>query len=593
MGESGEPDRLNAPAAAAIRAALQRVLAADPFRGAPQLQAFLSFIVESAIVGRGSELKGYTIAVEALGRAPDFDPQSDPIVRVEAGRLRKALAQYYAGEGARDPVRLSMPVGAYVPVFAFSEDALDEPEPLAETADALSEVEAGVVLPAASDVAVSRRWLTLAGIALAAGLASLGLWYRLNPAQQVLPAAPAQPSAALAETIARPASMPVQLPVLAIRVGELPPDPELAEIARRASSLLADAIARFDDLVTVKAPGDPRADTEGANYVFEMSATRFGATTEAVARLRAVADGRIVWTASTNRLPVQSADDHELPEIARRLAIRLAEPFGIIHADFRQSASSPAMRCIFEALDFRRTMKAEDHLAARTCLEGLLDRDPNFHPAWSQLAFLILDEYTSGLNPLPGPPLDRALSAALNAVRLSPSSARANQAMMDVLFARGQTTEALAAGREAMARNPYDPTIMADLGARYVQLNRPAEGLPLLERAVGLSTGRPSWYDFFAFLAARLTGDTALAETHVARLLADEGPFSLLGRAMQCAVTGDQIGLTTAVASLTEMSPLFRLDPRLFLERKGFGAAVVERIMADLGPATIDLLKPR
>ena len=118
MGESGNllkpPDE---QAVAMIRAGLERVLASDAFRAAPQLSAFLAFVVERTIDGRGAELKGYTIAVEALGRPADFDPQADPIVRVEAGRLRRTLSQYYAGEGQSDPVRITMPVGGYVPVF--------------------------------------------------------------------------------------------------------------------------------------------------------------------------------------------------------------------------------------------------------------------------------------------------------------------------------------------------------------------------------------------------------------------------------------------------------------------------------------------
>ncbi|SFI72153.1 hypothetical protein SAMN05216304_103290 [Bosea sp. OK403] len=597
MVSSGQAGvRLDEQRAAVIRAGLDRVLASDLFRGAPQLSAFLAFIVDRALDGRSAELKGYTVAVEAFGRPPDFDPQSDPIVRVEAGRLRKALGQYYLGEGADDPVRIAIPVGAYVPAFEVDERAGVEAEPATATAgDAVAQEEA----PRRPDAAVSRRWLLGAGLALLLGLASLASWYRIRdddapvPGARILQPSVLQQSVPV-ERVMKPttSTAAVHLPVLAIVIGELPPDPMANEIARRFVTLLADAIAGFDDLVTVKAPLDPRATTVDADYVFELSATRFGDVTESAARLRAVKDGRIVWIGASNRKFRFNAEDPELPDIARRLAIRLAEPFGIIHADFRQSSViSPAMRCIFQALDFRLTMKAEDHLAARTCLEGVLEKDPNFHAAWSQLAFLTLDEYTAGLNLQSGPPLDRALSAALNAVRLAPSSARALQAMMDVLFARGQPDEALAAGREALTRNPYDPDIMADLGARFIQLDRPAEGLPLLERAVSLSSGRPPWYDFYAFLGARLTGANKQAESHAARLLANEGPLSLLGRALHYAGTGDQAGFAAAVSGLAEASPLFRVDPRLFLERRGFGPPVIERIMSDLGPTILDLIK--
>ncbi len=105
------------PSGAEIRAALERIVASDMFRMSPQLAAFLRFVVEATLRGEGGSIKGYTIAVEALGRGEDFDPQTDPIVRVEAGRLRRALEHYYAGPGAKDEVVIDVPRGNYVPTF--------------------------------------------------------------------------------------------------------------------------------------------------------------------------------------------------------------------------------------------------------------------------------------------------------------------------------------------------------------------------------------------------------------------------------------------------------------------------------------------
>ena len=73
---------------------LDRICASRAFRGSLRLTRFLRFTVETALVGKSDTIKAYTIAVEALGRDANFDPQSDPIVRVEAGRLRQALARY-------------------------------------------------------------------------------------------------------------------------------------------------------------------------------------------------------------------------------------------------------------------------------------------------------------------------------------------------------------------------------------------------------------------------------------------------------------------------------------------------------------------
>jgi len=592
----GLPERLDDQSAAAIRAGLRRVLAADAFRAAPQLSAFLAFIVERAIDGRGSELKGYTIAVEALSRPAEFDPQTDPIVRVEAGRLRRTLGQYYAGEGQGDPVRITMPVGGYVPVFEFTENAsIDRPRtesvvefssPTADKPITVSPDEISTSLAEADDV-ISRRWPAVAIFALVIGLAALGTWYFASLGDDpVEPGLPSQARLAAATTLRAPiAQSTSNLIVIAITAADVPADPKLAETLRRYSRLLVDAMARFDDLVTIKTPPVGSALAPDVDYAFEITAQLVDGTAEGFGRLRSVRDDRIVWTASSSRV-LPTGKDPEQAERARRLAIRLAEPFGIIHADFRQYSASPVMSCIFQALDYRRTLKAEDYGGARTCIEELIVKEPGFYPAWAQLTFLLLGDYASSLDPVAGPPLDRALNAAVTAVRLAPSSARAQQAMMDALFARGATEEAIKAGREALTRNPYDPAIMADLGARYVQLNRPAEGLPLLERAIELSAGRPSWYDFFAFLGARLIGARRSSEPFAAVLGADSTPLSLLGRALQAADSGDRRGLEMVLKNLSAKAPLFGMDPGLYLSRSGFSGSVVDRILSDLGLET-------
>jgi hypothetical protein len=100
-----------------VRAALERIVSSRGFLRSPQLVAFLRFVVNSALDGHPEDIKSYTIGVEAFGRCERFDPQADPIVRVEAARLRKALAGYFDGQGARDPIMITMPLGTYVPTF--------------------------------------------------------------------------------------------------------------------------------------------------------------------------------------------------------------------------------------------------------------------------------------------------------------------------------------------------------------------------------------------------------------------------------------------------------------------------------------------
>lgn len=590
MEDNGAVDELDGHYQAAIRAGLARVLASDAFRAAPQLSAFLGFIVERAIMGRAAELKGYTIAVEAFGRSTDFDPQTDPIVRVEAGRLRRALAQYYAGDGAADPVRITMPVGGYVPAFERIESAsgtvAEPPLVFADWEGSPSLHPAPLPQPLPNPDAerrIAKRWPLIAAAALCLALLSLAAWYggvlspdRANQGAALPQAGPAVPGPYATAAL----TVPLEATIVVISLPDPPQDPQLAAMARRFSSFLVDALSRFDDLVTVKVPGPGQALPAGADYIFEVSGQLVEGAMESFAQLRSVRDGRIVWSAASPR--GLRPDDVDLPDIARRLAARLAEPFGIIHADIRQYPDSGPMPCIYKALDFRRLMAQPDHLAARNCLMELVRRDPTFYPAWAQLSFLSLFEYNLGFNALPEPPLERALAEALTAVRLAPSSARAQQVMMTALFARGAVDEALRAGRLAMVRNPNDSDIMAMVGARYIQLNRPAEGMPLIQKAIEISAGRPPSYDFFALLGAHLLGASESARAHGEFLGASTHPYAMLGRALTATQKGTAEEKAEALARMRSHYPSFAADPHEWLMRRGFCPEVIDRILSDL-----------
>ncbi|MGD9957602.1 MAG: hypothetical protein AB7V23_16190, partial [Candidatus Nanopelagicales bacterium] len=98
--------------------ALQQILESRSFRRSPQARGFLAYVVTETLAGRAERLSERTVARRALHRAPDFDGRADASVRVQASRVRKSLEDYYASDGADDPVRISLPRGSYIPVFA-------------------------------------------------------------------------------------------------------------------------------------------------------------------------------------------------------------------------------------------------------------------------------------------------------------------------------------------------------------------------------------------------------------------------------------------------------------------------------------------
>ena len=106
----------------AIRKQLDRILDSGPFRQSQRRRRFLEYIVNETLAGRSDRLKGYSVALEVFGRSENFNPVVDPVVRVEAARLREKLREYYGAEGQKDPIRIDLPKGTYTPQIEFRHD---------------------------------------------------------------------------------------------------------------------------------------------------------------------------------------------------------------------------------------------------------------------------------------------------------------------------------------------------------------------------------------------------------------------------------------------------------------------------------------
>jgi hypothetical protein len=116
MPQTGLPGGGDLPAEA-IREELTRVLNSHEFRTSKRSQDFLRYVVENTLQGHIDLLKERTIGIDVFGRSTSYEPSDDATVRVKAGDVRKRLGIYYAEQGARDPVRIELPAGTYVPEF--------------------------------------------------------------------------------------------------------------------------------------------------------------------------------------------------------------------------------------------------------------------------------------------------------------------------------------------------------------------------------------------------------------------------------------------------------------------------------------------
>lgn len=144
-----------------VRAELDRILAAKGFSGASRISKLLRYVVEKTLAGRTDELKEYAVGVEVFDRDETYDPRLDSIVRVEAGRLRTRLDEYYNGEGAASGIRIALPKGGYSATFERRNPAAAPPAPAVAAPAAKSRSHVAIPLAAVLVVAIGTMvwWL--------------------------------------------------------------------------------------------------------------------------------------------------------------------------------------------------------------------------------------------------------------------------------------------------------------------------------------------------------------------------------------------------------------------------------------------------
>ena len=189
-----------------ILSAVEGILASPAFEASERNKRFLKFVVSEALAGRADHIKAYTIATVVFARDASFDPQTDPIIRIEASRLRRALEHYYLTAGRDAAIRIEIPKGSYVPVIVTWPEIVTVPAspPSSTSLAPPAPVVALPVTPVAPSLSssppgwsnrlLSSRWtgatLGIAALALIGILASLVDWSSV--AEKAAPPAPSR-----------------------------------------------------------------------------------------------------------------------------------------------------------------------------------------------------------------------------------------------------------------------------------------------------------------------------------------------------------------------------------------------------------------
>ncbi|PTM42850.1 adenylate cyclase [Bosea sp. 124] len=502
------------PCASDVRAQLDRILASATFSVPERVRQFLAYVVNQTLEGRADRIKAYTVAVEVFGRDANFDIQNDPVVRIEAGRLRRALERYYLLGGSADPVLLEIPKGGYVPRFHWQQHHAEDGETV---------IRPGLRLDGKFGTAVHawlmRHWL-VGAVAVATMAAAALVW--------IVP--PSQPSA-FATRLAQPGG-----PSLIVKpFVNLSRDTDANYYAAGIGEELLAQLARFKELTVFgrETSDSLSADTSapeirrrfGNRYVLEGSVRLAEGKLRVTSRVLDGETSAVVWSGAYDADPrTNNIVDIEMT-IASKVATAIAQPYGIIFstppplARGKTSQGMEAYRCSYLFYRYRTVLDQNEHAPTRDCLEQLTASYPDHATGWAMLSYLYLDEDRFRLNPRPGSPtpIERARAAAERAVRLDPENVRALQALMTILYFSKEPAEALRIGSQALALNPNDTELLGEFGSRVAQAGEWQRGAALLEDAMSRNPGHSDYYIGLLALAAYMQGDDPRAADLIRR----------------------------------------------------------------------------
>ena len=427
-----------------VREQLDRILASAEFHATDKMRDFLRFVVEEKLAGRSHRIKGYTVAVEVFGRGEDFDPTYDPVVRIQAGRLRRALERYYLVGGVRDPILIDVPKGGYVPRFTTRPPAPASREPS----------------PAA--------------------LATEELLLGVGPRVAVLPF----------ENLTRDPEQHI----LSVGLTE-----ELITELTRFQDIVV--VPCQPARQPRGAPADPveLARAVGARFLLRGAVRRDAETVKVSARLSDARDGRQVWADAYSHTAAASELISTQEQIAQDVVGSVASEFGIIarHLSAESRKKRPAELATYEAmLRYYSHQIAPTPESAATCfaaLECAAERESDYGPVRSALATLYCQMYVFDV---PGfeRALDTALQYAQKGVALDPGSQLAHMVLAYASHLADDHDGFHEESRTALELNPNSPYTVGSIGYIHVLRGELERGLPLLDRAMAANPCHPAWF---------------------------------------------------------------------------------------------------
>lgn len=540
-----------------VRAALERILESAEFARAKRVGEFLRFAAEEVLAGRGERLKAFPIAREVYGRDETFDPRSDTIVRVEAGRLRRRLAAYYESEGQHDPVRIEIPKGGYNPTFRWNKAATDPP-PVPQP-QSVRETTTGT----------GRRPRYLIGALVLAIVAIFAGW-TLN--ERSKEAASNAPGVVREGQSGAPTALLAVLPLVTLSNDPLEDRlagglveaiitdlTKLSQLSVMAHASLLNLEPGVVDLSTI-------ASRFGATHALRGSLERDGDLIRVNVQLINIATNATIWA---DRLDGKASEPFALEDtladrIAKYLAVEVSPKERMLLE--RHHTTSPEAFALYRQA-FIMIMPPNDRervITARNMFQRVVDLDPRFAGGYAGVSFshsvTVLFSKTEKSNP----ELKKAIELALKAIEVDSEFGMGYVTLALAYALSDRTDEALVNAGKAITLQPGDAFTQFAYGLCLTLSGKPAEALPPLSEAIRLDPAEPRTpYRNVLGIAYYATGEYAKAAElfdENLRIGGPAGPHMATFRAATYAALGKDQEARSVIQELVATYPEYPVE---------------------------------
>jgi adenylate cyclase len=527
------------PTPGAIRKQLKKIVTSPVFRGSDKQKKFLDFVVEESLKKPDAHLKAYNVAVAVYNRDDHFDPQVDPIVRVEAGRLRRALEHYYLTAGVADGVVIDIPKGSYKPAFKLSTvSALaEDSRPVNVETDLLPLNLSIAVLPIANLSSESEQDYFTDG---------------------------------LTEEL----------------TSELSRYQDFRVVAAQSTLKFKSAELSYEQV----------GQDLGVRYLLEGSVRKDNKAIKVTIRLLDTYTAEQVWSEGYKRDLTATDLIGIQEEIAQSVTGMLADQFGLITRVLSKESrrTSPVRLRTYDAVlsfyYFETNLTPVSFEAAFKALQKATKREPEYGLSWSMLGHLYADNHALGFCEDDNS-LKKALSCAQKGLALAPENQFVWDALSLVYFHLGEKDLFLQHVEQTISLNPNAPYIIGVAGWHMMFYGEWQKGMDLLRKGMQFNPFYPTWFHLAVYAYYYHRGDYLSAYMEALKFNFPQLFWDQVMRASSLGQLGRKDEATAAAGELLQVCPDFLLSGRQLIRNYVKVEGLVDSVVEGLNKAGLTGVK--